>query len=95
MAILMANWDVYAYTVRFPLQILKTHDREQLYCNNRHQKVVTSIHFVKIKTIFLQNPLDSNPGKQVLSDLQSSALTTRSSTYVDNSLIIRVMNKSN
>ena len=35
--------------------------RVQLYYNNEHQEVVTSIHFVKMKTIFLQNPLESKP----------------------------------
>ena len=40
--------------------------REQWYYNNGLQEVVTSIHFVKIKTNCLQNSLDLNPGQQVL-----------------------------
>ena len=40
--------------------------REQWYYNNGLQEVMTSIYFVKIKTIFLPNSLDSNPGQQVL-----------------------------
>ena len=34
--------------------------REQMYYNKGVQEVVTSINFVKIKTKFLQNSLDSN-----------------------------------
>ena len=40
--------------------------REQLYYNNEHQVVVTSIHYVKIKTRFLRNSLCWNPGQQIL-----------------------------
>ena len=39
--------------------------REQWYYNNGQQGVVTSVHFVKIKTKVLQNSLDSNPHQQV------------------------------
>ena len=46
--------------------------REQLYYNHGHKEVVTSIYFVKIKTVVLQNPLDSKPGQHV--HLRSSAL---------------------
>ena len=37
------------------------HIREQWYYNNGLQQVVTSVHFVKIKTQLLQNTMDSNP----------------------------------
>ena len=40
--------------------------------NNGLHEVVTSIHFVKIKTMFLQNSLDLNPHQQVV--LRSSVL---------------------
>ena len=39
---------------------------EQWYYNSGFQEVVISIHFVKIKTTFLQNSLDSNQHQQVL-----------------------------
>ena len=41
-------------------------DIYSLYNNKEYQEVVTSIHFVKIKTTLLQNPLDSNPRQQFL-----------------------------
>ena len=40
--------------------------RIQWYYNNRLQEVVTSIHFVKIRSQVSQNSLDSNPHEQVL-----------------------------
>ena len=67
--------------------------REQLYYSNGYQEVSTSIHFVKIKTKYLQNPLDSNPGLQAL--LCSSAgcythMSTEAQMATDNAKLTEV-----
>ena len=55
---------------------------------------MTSIDFVKIKKIFLQNPLDSNPGQQFLQSGCFNHLAINASVVWD-SLIIQVMNEFN
>ena len=47
--------------------IFNLHIREQLYCNNGHQKIVTSTDFVKIKaTYFSKTPcLNWKPSHEI------------------------------
>ena len=58
-----------------------TEIRKQLYYNNGNREVVTSIHFVKIKTKYFAKPLGFEPSRP-FSDLQSCAITTWPSTYL-------------